>query len=129
ILISIIVVLTIVDSQFVNVFYGTGFDTPGDLHMLLFISLIIITSIISTIILVFFKRNDSHARTSRPSLFKAAYVGTTVVQYSILLILLIILSEMLIFHQYNKEFSLLVMYFSHIWSAIILGILSFIFIQ
>ena len=84
ILISIIVVITIVDSQLINVFYGTGLDTPGDLHMLLFISFIIIASIISTIILVFVKRNDSHARTSRPSLFKAAYVGTTLVQYSYL---------------------------------------------
>ncbi len=39
------------------------------------------------------------------------------------------ISEMLIFHEYNKIFSLLVVYLSHIWSAIILGILSLIFIQ
>jgi hypothetical protein len=129
ILISIIVVVTIVDSQLINIFYGTDLDTPGDLHMLLFVALLIIASIISTTILLFVKRNDIHARTTRPSLFKAAYVGTSAVQYSILLILLIILSEMLIFHAYNKIFSLLIMYFSHIWSAIILGVLSFIFIQ
>src|ERR671921_424885 len=36
---------------------------------------------------------------------------------------------MLIFHEYNKIFSLLVVFLSHFWSAIILGILSLRFIQ
>ena len=59
ILISLIVVITLVDSQFINVFYGTNFGTPG--------------------------------------------------------------IEMLVFQEYNKAFSLLVTYFSHIWSALPFG--------
>ena len=35
-LISLIVVVTIVDSQFINIFYGTNLGTPGNLHLLLF---------------------------------------------------------------------------------------------
>jgi hypothetical protein len=62
-------------------------------------------------------------------LFKVAYIGTSIVQYTISLILFIMISEMLIFHEYNKIFSLSVVYLSHIWSAIILGILSLRFIQ
>jgi hypothetical protein len=118
----------IVDSQFVNSFYGTDLRTPSHLHLLLFISFVIVASIINTILLLFAKRNDNQARTSRPSLFRVAYIGTSAVQYAISIILFIIISEMLIFHGYNKIFSLLVVYLSHLWSVIILGELSFTFI-
>jgi hypothetical protein len=129
VLISLIVVVTIVDSQFVNAFYGTNLGSPGNLHLLLFVSFVIVASIINTMLLLFAKRNDIQARTSRPSLFRVAYIGTSAIQYAILLILFIVLSEMLIFHGYNKVFSLLVVYLSHLWSAIILGVLSFTFIH
>jgi hypothetical protein len=129
IMISLIVVVTVVDSQFINVFYGTDLGTPGNLHLLLFVSFAIITLIINTILLLFAKRNDIQATTSRPLLFKIAYIGTSAVQYTISLVMFIMISEMLIFHQYNKAFSLLVMYLSHLWSGIILGVLSFTFIQ
>jgi hypothetical protein len=99
------------------------------LHLLLFVSFVIVVSIINTILLLFAKRNDIQATTTRPLLFRAAYIGTSAVQYTISLILFIMLSEMFIFHQYNKIFSLLVIYLSHFWPAIILGVLSFIFIQ
>ena len=129
ILISLIVVLTIVDSQFINIFYGTDLGTPGNLHLLLYASFVIVASIINTILLLFAKRNDIQSTTSRPLLLRVAYIGTCIVQYTISLILFITISEMLIFHEYNKIFSLLVVYLSHFWSAIILGILSLRFIQ
>src|SRR5947208_13352573 len=116
VLISLIVVVIIVDSQFINIFYGTNLGTPGNLHLLLFVSFVVVASIINTMLLLFAKRNDIHAMTSRPSLFKIAYIAISAVQYAILLILLVMISEMLIFHQYNKAFSLLVMYLSHLWS-------------
>jgi hypothetical protein len=129
VLIPLIVVVTIVDSQFVNIFYGTDLGTPGNYHLLVFVSFVIGASVINTILLLFAKRNDIQARTSRPSLFRVAYIGTSAVQYTISLILFILISEMLIFHGYNKTFSLLVVYLSHIWSAVILGVLSFTFIH
>jgi uncharacterized membrane protein YhaH (DUF805 family) len=129
ILISLIVILTIADSQFINIFYGSDLGTPGNLHLLLFVSFVVVASIINTILMLFAKRNDIQATTSRPLLFKIAHIGTSAVQYTILLILFIMLLEMLIFQGYNKAFSLLVMYLSHLWSAIILGVLSFTFIQ
>jgi len=112
--ISLIVAVTIVDSQFINIFYGTELGTPGNLHLLLFVSFVIGASIINTILLLFAKRNDIQARTSRPSLFRVAYIGTSAVQYAMSLVLFIILSEMLIFHGYNKVFSLLVVIFGQL---------------
>ncbi len=129
VLILLMVVVTIVDSQFINIFYGTDLGTPGNLHLLLFASFVIVASIINTILLLFTKRNDIYSTTSRPLLFRVAYIGTSIVQYTISLVLFITISEMLIFHEYNKIFSLLVVFLSHFWSAIILGILSLRFIQ
>jgi hypothetical protein len=129
ILISLIVVVTIVDSQFINIFYGTDLGTPGNLHLVLFASFVIVASIINTVLLLYSKRNDIYSTTSRPLLFRVAYICTSIVQYTISLILFITISEMLIFHEYNKIFSLLVVFLSHFWSAIILGILSLRFIQ
>ena len=129
VLILLMAVVTIVDSQFINIFYGTDLGTPGNLHLLLFVSFVIIASIINTILLLFVKRNDIYSTTSRSLLFRVAYIGTSIVQYTISLVLFITISEMLIFHEYNKIFSLLVVFLSHFWSAIILGILSLRFIQ
>jgi hypothetical protein len=33
VLVSVVVILSVVDSQFIKVFYGTDFGTPGPLHM------------------------------------------------------------------------------------------------
>lgn len=129
VLVSVVVFLTVVDSQFIKVFYGTDFGTPGALHMLLFVSFVIIASIINIILLLFAKVNDFQARSSKTLLFRIAYTGTSIVQYSISLILVIMISQMLVFHGYSKVFSILVVYLSHLWSAIILGVLSFRFIQ
>jgi hypothetical protein len=129
VLISLMIIVTIVDTQFINIFYGTDLGTPGNLHLLLYASFVIVASIINTILLLFAKRNDIQSTTSRPLLLRVAYIGTSIVQYTISLILFITISEMLIFHEYNKIFSLLVVFLSHFWSAIILGILSLRFIQ
>jgi hypothetical protein len=51
VVISLIVVITIVDSQFISLFYATNLGTPGNLHLLLFVSFVIVTSIINTILL------------------------------------------------------------------------------
>lgn len=128
VVISIIVVITVVDSQFINMFYGTDLGIPGNFHLLLFVSFVIVASIINAILLPFAKRNDIQATTSRPLLFRVAYIGTVAGQCVIMLILFTATSEMLTFHEYSKTFSVLVVYFSHIWSAIILGGLSFTFI-
>jgi len=129
ILMLVIVILTIIDSQFVNVFYGTDLGTPGNLHLLLFVSLIVIASIINTMSLGFVKSNDSRETTSRTLLHRIAYFGTVALQSATVIIMLIIISEMLVFHNYDKLSSLLVVYFSHLWSSFILGLLSLRFIQ
>ena len=67
--------ITIVDSQFVNAFYGTNLGTPGSNHLLLYTSLVIIVSIINTILLLFVKRNDIHTKNGRLLLFRVAYIG------------------------------------------------------
>ena len=129
VLISLTVIITGVDSQFVKVFYGNEFGTPGALHLLLFVSSVIIASIINIILVLFTKANDVQARTSRSLLFKVAYTGKSVEQYAISLILVIMISQMLVLHGYSKILSLLIVYLSHLWSAIILGVLAYRFIQ
>jgi uncharacterized membrane protein YhaH (DUF805 family) len=103
ILISLIIVITVVDSQFINVFYATDFGTPSNMHLLLFVSFVILASITNTMLLLSVNRHDIQARISRRFLFRIAYIGTLGVQYTLLLIMLIIISEMVIFHSYNKE--------------------------
>jgi len=129
IFISLIVVISIVDSQFINTFYATNLGSPGNYHLVLFISLVIIVSIINTILLRFTKRNDVHGKASRPLLFRVAYIGTSAVQYAIIAILAITILEAFVFHGYNKILSLLVVYLSHFWSAIMLGAICFIFVH
>jgi hypothetical protein len=127
--VSLIVVITIVDSQFINVFYGTNLGTPGNYHLLLYISLVVAISIISTVMLLYAKRNDIHPTSSRPLMFRVAYVGTSIVQYIIIAILAIAILEAFVVHGYNKILTLLVVYLSHFWSAIMLGVISFVFIH
>lgn len=114
IFISLIVVITIVDSQFVNAFYGTNLGTPGSNHLLLYTSLVIMVSLITTILLL---------------LFRVAYIGTSIVQYAIIAILAITILEAFVLNGYNKILSLLVVYLSHFWSAVMLGFLSIIFVN
>ena len=129
ILISVIIIISIVDSQFVNTFYGTDLDTPGNPHLVLFISLVIIVSMINIVLLFFVKSNHLLDRTSRPLLLKIAYGITSIVQYTTLLLLFITIFEMLAFHNYHRLWSILVIDLSHFWSAILLAVLSFTFIQ
>ena len=73
ILISIIMIISIVDSQFVNTFYGTDLDIPSNRHLLLFISFVIIISVINLMLLLFIKRNGLLSRTNRLSLLKTTF--------------------------------------------------------
>jgi hypothetical protein len=129
ILISIIFIISIVDSQFVNTFYGTDLDTPGTPHLVLFISLVIIVSVINIVLLFFVKSNHLLDRTSRPILLKIAYAITSIIQYTTLLLLFITIFEMLGFHNYHRLWSILVIDLSHFWLVILLAVLSFTFIQ
>ena len=129
IIISTMVVLTVVDSNFVKVFFGTSLDIPGNFHLLLFVSFVIIASIINNICLQFVRNNDTEARASRPTVLRTTYFGTLIVQYGILIILIIIITEMLVVQAYGKFLLLLVVYLSHFWSAIMIAILAFAFVQ
>lgn len=90
---------------------------------------IIIPSIINIACLRFVRINDIEARTNRPVVFRIAYSGTIIIQYGILAILVLIFTEMLILQVYDKLFILSVVYLSHFWSAIMLAVLSFTFVQ
>jgi hypothetical protein len=127
--ISIVVILTVVDSEFIKLFYGTDLDSPGSFHLSLFLMFIIITSIINIACLRFVRNNDIEARISRPVVFRIAYSGTFMIQYGILAILVLTTVEILVLQGYEKFFILLVVYLSHFWSAIMLAVLSFTFVQ
>ena len=130
VLISVVAIITIIDSRFVNAFYGTSsLGSPGDLHLLLFISFAIIASIVTCVSLVFVRRNDIQANTSRSSLLRSVYISTSIVQYGLLILLLVIILEMLNLNGYHKILSLSVVYLSHLYAAGILGVLAFTFIQ
>jgi hypothetical protein len=123
------VILTIIDSQFIRVFYGTGLGTPGNLHFLLFVSLVLFASIINIVFIRFTKKNDTQARSSRPLLFRTAYICTFGAQIAVFLIMYLVISEMFIFHAYDRIFLLLVVMVSHFSSAFIVCTLSVIFLQ
>ncbi|MGC2385224.1 MAG: hypothetical protein WA631_19185, partial [Nitrososphaeraceae archaeon] len=127
--ISLVVILTVVDSEFIKLFYGTDLDAPSTFHLSLFLTFVIITSIINAACLRYVRINDTEARTSRPVVLRIAYSGTIIIQYGILAILVLIIAEMLYLQVYDKFFILLVVYFSHFWSAIMLAVLSFTFVQ
>jgi hypothetical protein len=128
-LISLTVVFTIIDSQFIRVFYGTQLGIPGNFHSVLFVSLVIYASIINIIFITLAKRNDAQARISRPLLFRIAYLSTFGAQVAVLLMMYLAISEMLIFHAYDRVFLLLVIVVSNFLSVLMFGILSFIFLQ
>src|SRR5215467_12015899 len=128
-LVSLIAISTIIDSQFIRLFYTTDLGTPGNFHSLLFVSLVLFASIINILFIRFAKSNDTQARSSRPLLFRTAYLCTIGAQIVVLLIMYLVISEMLIFHAYDRVFLLLVIIVSHFFSVFILGLLSVIFVQ
>ena len=127
ILISLIAIVTAVDSQFIRIFYATDLGTPGNLQFSLFVVLVVIASIISILLLSFAKSIDRYARISRPLLFKRAFISTFCAQICYLIDTFFVISEMLIFHANNKIFLLLVVYLSHFMPIFILGMLPLYF--
>jgi hypothetical protein len=128
-LISLIAIITVIDSQFIKVFYGTDLGSPGNFQLLLFVSLVIFASVINIAFIRFAKSNDTQAQSSRPLLFKITYICTFGIQMAVLLITYSVIFEMFIFHAYDRVFLLLVVIVSHFLSAFILGMLSVIFLQ
>jgi hypothetical protein len=128
-LFSVIALVTTVDSQLVNIFYGTKLGTPTNLHLLLFVSFAAIASLVNVVLLQFVKGIDIQSRSTRSSLFRLAYITTSVVQYSILTIFLVAILQMLILHEYSKIIILSVVLLSHFYAAGLLGILSIAFIK
>lgn len=128
-MVSLIVVVSVIDSQFVKLFYATDLGTPSNFQLSLFLSFVIVALIINIMFLRLVKRSDVQPKTNTPSLFKFAYNSTAAVQYALLLILVVVVSQTIILHGYNKIFSILVVYLSHFISAVILGLLSFILVQ
>ena len=92
-------------------------------------SFVIVVSVINIILLNFIKSNHLLDRTSRPKLLKISYNITCIVQYATLLLLFITVFEMLAFQNYHRIWSILVIDLSHFWSAILLGVLAFTFVQ
>src|SRR5215472_12428755 len=89
-LLSLIAVSTIIDSQFIRLFYTMDLGTPGNFHFLLFVSLVLFASIINIAFIQFAKSNDTEARSSRPLLFKTAYICTIGAQVVVLLIMYLV---------------------------------------
>jgi len=90
---------------------------------------VILASIVNVILMIFAKRNDVQAATARSHLFRTAYIITSAVQYTIILLLVVAILEMQAFHAYNKLLSLVVTYSSHFCAAGILGVLTLTFLQ
>lgn len=128
-LVSLIAISSVIDSQFIRLFYTTDLGTPGNFHFLLFVSLVLFASIVNIVFIRFAKSNDTQARSSRPLLFRTAYISTIGAQTAVLLIMYLVISEMLIFHAYDRIFLLLAVIVSHFFSAFILGTLCVIFLQ
>ena len=129
VLIALIAIITMVDSQFINVFYRTNLGTPDDFHMSLFVLFVALALVIDTILLSLVKRTDRRQRTFGHIPLNVTYIGTIVIQYAMFVILFVTIAEMLFFYQYNKELSLIVVYLSHIWVSIMLAFLFLRFIQ
>lgn len=128
-LVSIIAVITIVDSQIINIFYGTRMGTPNYIHLLLFILTAVIASVINIILLELVKASNVQSRSVQSPLLKLAYITASVVQYVILTILLISILQMLILHEYSKIIILSVVFLGHTYAAGMLGFLSVAFIK
>ena len=78
ILITTLLFITFVDSQFINLFYATGLGSPSNLNLILFISFVVVALIINTFLLKLVKSNNIEAKTTRPTLFKVVYFGNYV---------------------------------------------------
>ena len=128
-LIIVILAITLVDSQFIRVFYPTELGNPGPLQFNLFLVHVVIASVISIYLLRFTKKNDGEAKSSRPVLFKTAFISTLCAQIAISLILFAVISEMIVFQGYHSTLLLSVVYISHLLPIFILGVLSVIFLQ
>ncbi len=126
--ISLIVSIAIVDSQFINIFYGTELSYPGTLHLSLFILFVIAASVANVVLLLFLKSGDFPIVVNRGFL-KIIYLTTSAVQYTIMLSLFIMIAQMLTLQEYSKILFLLITYLSHIWSSLVLGFLALRFIQ
>ena len=129
VVIALIAIITMVDSQFINVFYRTNLGTPNDFHTSLFVLFVTLALVINTILLNLIKRTDRQQKTIRHIPLNIAYIGTIAIQCAMFLVLFILIAEMLILNEYNKEFSLIIVYLSHIWSVVMLGFLFLRFIQ
>src|SRR5215831_8818472 len=99
--ISLIVSIAIVDSQFINIFYGTELTNPGNLHLSLFIFFTIAASVANVVLLLFLKSGDFPIVVNKGFL-KIIYLTTSVVQYTIILSLFIMIAQMLTLHEYSK---------------------------
>lgn len=98
-------------------------------QLISFSNVVAVSLLPNTILLNFVKRTDRQQRIFGHIPVNAAYIRTIAIQYTMFLILFITIIEMLVLHEYNKEFPLFVVYVSHIWSAVMLGILFLRFIQ
>ena len=73
VLMLLIAMVTIIDSQFVNTFfYGTNLGRPGNLHLLLFGSFVVVASIVSNTLLLSTRNKHINTRNPRTSLFRAS---------------------------------------------------------
>ena len=82
--ISLIVGVAIVDSQFINIFYGTELSYPGTLHLSLFILFVIAASVANIVLLLFLNTGDFPIVVNRGFL-KIISLTTSAVQYTIML--------------------------------------------
>lgn len=128
-LISTIAGLIILDFQFVNITYGTTLGTPNNYHLLLFLSLVICGSVINIILMSLANGSESQTRNIKPLLYRFGYFGTLLVQGAIMLILFAVIAEILILSQFRSLSLISVVYLSHIFSAGMLGVLTFTFLH
>ena len=73
VLISIIAIITMVDSQFISIFYRTSLGAPDDFHMALFVLFVSLALVANTILLNLVKKTDRQQRTFRRLALNAAY--------------------------------------------------------
>ena len=84
VLMILIAIVTIIDSQFVNTFYGTNLGSPSNLHLLLFGSFVIVASIINNTLLFFTRKNYISIKNREERLcLRTSYIVTSIVQYAI----------------------------------------------
>ena len=129
ILISLIAIFSAIDSQLIRLSYGSSIGRPDNFHLLLFTGLTIAVSSINTILLLSIKSSDILVAGNRILPLKSIYLGISISQYAISFVLFLMILQMALFSQYNKTFSLIIVLLSHISSTVLLGIISFVFMQ